>query len=215
VLVAIDKNRSRRRALSGFRAFRRCTENRLGAGRGGRYNFSAEGREHKLNSLFPERPGEKWQMPALVRSFVCFVAVASAATAQLSSTPNLVTVRGKVLTLAQALEARHLGLKPDPDPIAKQVVLLADDGTIIPLLSDDASRALFLDERLRNGRSEIKGRRFAGVPYLQVVSFKVERDGRFQTPEYYCGVCAISVRYPQACSCCQGPMELRMRPEGR
>ena len=58
------------------------------------------------------------------------------------------------------------------------MVLLAEDGTIIPLLSDDASRALFLDERLRNCRSEIQGRRFAGVPYLQVVSFKVERDGR-------------------------------------
>ena len=93
------------------------------------------------------------------------------------------------------------------------MVLLAEDGTIIPLLSDDASRALFLDERLRNCRSEIQGRRFAGVPYLQVVSFKVEREGRLRTPEYYCDVCAISVLYPQICPCCQGPMELRMRPE--
>jgi hypothetical protein len=151
-------------------------------------------------------------MLALVRSLLCFLA---AATAQLSSTPESVTVRGRVLTLAQALESRHLGLKADPEPTAKQVALVADDGAIIPLLADDASRALFLDERLRNGRTEIRGRRFAGIPYLQVVSFKVERDGRFQTPEYYCDVCAISVRYPQTCSCCQGPMELRMRPEGR
>ena len=154
-------------------------------------------------------------MPALGRSLVCLLALGSAATAQLSSTPESVTLRGKVLTLAQALESRQLGLKPDPGPIAKQVALLGEDGAITPLFADDASRALFLDERLRNCPCEIKGRRFAGVPYLQVVSFKVERDGRFETPEYYCDVCAISVRYPQTCPCCQGPMELRMRPESR
>ena len=34
-----------------------------------------------------------------------------------------------------------------------------------------------------------------------------------ERPEYYCDVCAISVLYPQICPCCQGPMELRMRPE--
>jgi hypothetical protein len=124
-----------------------------------------------------------------------------------------VVLRGKVLTLAEALTARDLGTRPDPDPISKQVALVADDQAIIPLLSDDASRALFLDERLRGCRAEIQGRRFAGIPYLQVVSFKVERDGRLQTPEYYCDVCAISVRYPQICPCCQGPMDLRMRPE--
>ncbi len=115
--------------------------------------------------------------------------------------------------MADALASRDLKIKPDAEPIAKQVVLVAEDGAIIPLLSDDASRAFFLDERLRNCRSEIQGRRFAGVPYLQVVSFKVERDGRLQTPEYYCDICAISVLYPQICPCCQGPMELRMRPD--
>jgi hypothetical protein len=118
-----------------------------------------------------------------------------------------------VLTLAEALASRDLKIKPDSGPIEKQVVLLAEDGAIIPLLSDDASRALFLDERLRNCRSEIQGRRYVGLPYLQVVSFKVEREGRLRTPEYYCEVCAINVLYPQICPCCQGPMELRMRPE--
>jgi hypothetical protein len=152
-------------------------------------------------------------MVALASSLNCLVAVCLAGVVPPSSTPELVTVRGKVLTLAEALASRDLKVKPDPEPIAKQVVLVADDGAIIPLLSEDASRALFLDERLRNCRSEIQGRRFGGVPYLQVVSFKVERDGRLRTPEYYCDVCAISVPYPQICPCCQGPMELRMRPD--
>jgi len=129
--------------------------------------------------------------------------------------PEAVTLRGKVMLLAAALESRGLGLKPDAEPIAKQVVLLATDGAISPLLSDEASRALFLDERLRNCPAEIEGRRFDKVPYLQVVAFKVERDGRLQTPEYFCDVCAISVRYPQICPCCQGPMELRMKPDRR
>jgi hypothetical protein len=162
-----------------------------------------------------QRPGEKRQMLALGPSLVCLLAVVSADPAPPSPTPESVTVRGKVLTLAEALQSRGLGLKPDAGPIVKQVVLLAEDGAIIPLLSDEASRALFLDERLRNCRGEIRGRRFGGVPYLQVVSFQVERDGRLQTPEYYCDVCAISVRFPETCPCCQGPMELRMKPDRR
>jgi hypothetical protein len=124
-------------------------------------------------------------------------------------------MRGKVKLLAAALESRGLGIKFDREPIAKQVVLEGADGAITPILSDEASRALFLDERLRDCPVEIEGRRFANVPYLQVVGFKVQRHGRWAAPEYYCEVCAISVRYPQICPCCQGTMELRMKPEGR
>ena len=81
------------------------------------------------------------------------------------------------------------------------------------VLDDPASRALFADERLRDRAVEIRGRRFEGLPYVQVTSFRVEQDGAWRTPEYYCDVCTISVRDPQPCPCCQGTMELRMRPE--
>jgi hypothetical protein len=145
--------------------------------------------------------------------FYCLLAVFLSVPVPPDSAPEPVVVRGKFLTLAEAMAARNLKIKPDPEPIAKQVVILAEDGTIFPLLSGDSSRALFLDERLRNCRGEIQGRRFAGVPFIEVVSFKVEREGRLQSPEYYCDVCAISVLYPQICPCCQGSMELRMRPE--
>jgi hypothetical protein len=127
--------------------------------------------------------------------------------------PETVLLRGKVVMLSAALKSCGVPVKPDPEPIAKQAVILGADGTITPLLSDEASRALFLDERLRNCPAEVRGRRYAGVPYLQVINFRIEREGRLETPEYYCGVCAISLRYPQECPCCQGPMELRMRPE--
>jgi hypothetical protein len=129
--------------------------------------------------------------------------------------PEAMTLRGKAMFLSAALESRGLSLKADSEPVARQVVLLAADGTITPLLSDDASRALFVDGRLRDRPLEIQGRRFAKLPYLQVVAFKVEQDGRLRIPEYFCEVCAISVRYPQTCPCCQGPMELRMKPADR
>lgn len=120
---------------------------------------------------------------------------------------------GKVVDLTTLLKAS--GLSFDAEPVARQVVLREHDGTISPLLSDEASRALFLDDRLRDRPVEVLARRRKGLPYLQLISFKVEEEGRMRTPEYYCDVCTISVRYPQICSCCQGPMVLRMRPEPR
>jgi hypothetical protein len=145
--------------------------------------------------------------------FLWFCSFMFAFAAPPSKTPETVTLRGKVLTLTDALKARGLALAPDPEPTAKQVVLMAEDGTITPLLSDETSRALFVDERLRNLKTQLVGRRYPGVPYLQVVTIQVEREGRLRTPEYFCDVCTISVGYPQICPCCQGPMEFRMKPD--
>jgi hypothetical protein len=124
-----------------------------------------------------------------------------------------VVLRGKIVTLTEALDAAKLGIHADAEPTAAQIVVVDDRGTITPLLSDPASRALFRDKRLRDRPAEVRGKRVAGSPYLQVVTFKIEQDGRLQTPEYYCNICTISVRFPQTCPCCQGPMELRMKPE--
>jgi hypothetical protein len=126
-----------------------------------------------------------------------------------------VTLRGKVVPLTAALKSLGLDVKPDAESLAHQVVLLGEDRSITPLFSDEASRALFLDPRLQGCRTEIRGLRFPGVPYLQISTFRIEHEGRLQTPEYYCDICAISVRSPQVCPCCQGPMELRMKPERR
>jgi hypothetical protein len=130
-------------------------------------------------------------------------------------TPETITVRGKVLLLSEAIKAQKLPIAPDAEPIAKQVVVLGKDGTTTPLLSDETSRALFLDARLRNRDAQIVGRRYSGLPYLQVVTIEVESEGRLRVPEYFCDVCTISVPYPQICPCCQGPMELRMKPDQR
>jgi hypothetical protein len=125
---------------------------------------------------------------------------------------DTVTLSGEAVLLTDVLKAS--GVVCDAEPVARQVVVREPDGTTTPLLSDEASRALFLDERLRNRPVRVQGRRFAGLPYLQVVLFRVAQDGEWHTPEYWCDVCAISVRYPQICPCCQGNMELRMQPGG-
>ena len=124
-----------------------------------------------------------------------------------------VTRTGKAQLLSAALA--EFGMKADPEPAGRQVVIRMDGGGIVPILSDEASRALFLDARLRDRKIAVQGRMFAGLPYFQVTSFKIEDAGEMRTPEYYCDVCTISVRYPQICPCCQGSMELRMKPEGR
>ena len=125
--------------------------------------------------------------------------------------PEAVTLRGQVVAMTEVLDA--FGVKADREPLAQQVALKQEDGSIVPLLPDEASRAFALDERLRHRPVELQARRFPGLPYVQVTAVKVEHEGRLRTPEYYCDVCTISVRYPQACPCCQGPMELRMKPE--
>ena len=124
--------------------------NMFGARRKGRYNTTSEAGD-EIQLLDSQWPGETWRMVA--SSLACLLTGVLAALAPPSS-PARASRSSAVnsLTLAEALTARDLAIKPDPEPIAKQVVLLAEDGTIIPLLSDDASRALFLDERLRNCR---------------------------------------------------------------
>ncbi len=155
------------------------------------------------------------RLSLLVGLMVLAGAVPSSSPPVATPKQETVTLRGKVVMLSDALNSSKLDVKPDAEPIAKQAVLLGDDGKITPLISDEASRALFLDDRLRNRPTEIRGRRYAGIPYLQVLIFKIEREGRLETPEYYCGVCAITLRYPQECPCCQGTMELRMKPDRR
>jgi hypothetical protein len=141
----------------------------------------------------------------------CVLAITGSSPGQSSPKWEEARLSGKVIVLSAALA--EMGLTFDAEPITKQVALVEADGTVIPLLSDEASRAFFLDERLRGRSAELRVRRFAKSPYAQVVSFQVREGGRLQTPEYYCEICTISVRYPQICPCCQGPMVLRMRPE--
>ncbi len=76
--------------------------------------------------------------------------------------PEQVTLSGTVVELTEALKS--IRLTADAGPIAGQVILRGRDGTIIPLLSDEASRALVQDQRLRNRPIEIRARRYPEIP---------------------------------------------------
>src|SRR5690349_17506803 len=102
----------------------------------------------------------------MIRMGAWFLGVVAAVAPEAPPPPESVTMAGQVIELAEALRAYDM--KVDPDPIARQVVLKGPGGEITPLLSDEASRALFADERLRHRRAVIRGRKFAGLPYLQV-----------------------------------------------
>ena len=130
--------------------------------------------------------------------------------AAVASASEPATLVGKATTLAEALRPSASAI--DAEPAQSQVVIVGEDGSIVPLIADEASRALFRDGRLRNRKVEIKGRREAGSPYVRVVTYKVEDGGVLRTPEYFCEICNIGVRSPQICPCCQGPMDLRMKP---
>lgn len=149
-------------------------------------------------------------MTTLIATCLLMLAPPTAAPADEAGAEE-VTLSGRVVELTAALKAR--GLTFDAGPIARQVVLQDKDNTLVPLLSNDASRALFEDERLRDRPAQLFVKRQSSVPYVQVLSFKIAFEGKLRTPEYYCEICTISVRYPQSCSCCQGPMVLRMKPE--
>lgn len=123
--------------------------------------------------------------------------------------PTQVTLTGTVILLEEHLKEQ--GIPADSEVAAQQAVLKADDGTITPLLSSVASRALVLDKRLRNRKAQIQGQMRPGFPYLEVVLFRVEEQGQFRIPEYWCDVCSISVRFPQICPCCQGEMTLQYK----
>jgi hypothetical protein len=126
--------------------------------------------------------------------------------------PETVTLRGEVVRLGEALGS--FGVPGAQGPIGEQVVLRGEGGAIEPLLYNVGSRAFFEDDRLRNRPAELVARRLEGLPYLQVVSARVEDEGgALRIPEYYCDICTISVRFDQPCPCCQAPMELRYKPE--
>jgi hypothetical protein len=131
---------------------------------------------------------------------------------QASRNRERVVLTGEVLLLTEALAS--LAIPADSDPIARQCVLRDQEGEIVPLLLDEASRALFTDSRLRRRPVRIEANRWTGLPYLQVLRFQVWEGDRYRTPEYWCDVCSISWLYdPDLCPCCQGPMVLRMKPD--
>lgn len=113
--------------------------------------------------------------------------------------------KGKVLPLAQAINA-----KVDDD--ANWLVLVADDGTIYPLVKDNGSRLFYKDKRLLNRPMRLTARQVPGSTILNVVQTHSFLKGQLHEVYYWCDICTIRGFQPGICDCCGDPMELRETP---
>lgn len=125
--------------------------------------------------------------------------------------PTNQTIPGKAVWLKDALDA--LKIKANPESLKNQIVWIGDDNIIRPVLDNEASRCLFLDEQLRNRHGEITIKTTPGLTHLVTTKLKIQHEGRMRIPEYYCDLCAIATPYPQVCPCCQVEVVFRYRPE--
>ena len=152
----------------------------------------------------------KWVIIFMALSWAMPAPGACAADESMATASEL-TLTGRVLLMPEILKLKEI--KADTAPLENQVALLADNGRVLPLLSDEGGRVFFLDNTMRNRPTRLKLKIPQGLPYAQVIGVEVMHEGRWRVPQYYCDVCTIAVRYPQICLCCQGPMEFRLKPE--
>lgn len=121
-------------------------------------------------------------------------------------------VSGKVLPLVAALKER--GIKSYAEELKGQVVLVTEEGELIPIVPDWRGRAFYQDERLRDRPVDLVVNRHKGVPWVQVLSiYTFDERGVRNITDYWCDVCAIPMYEIKDCECCQGPTRLRFRPQ--
>ena len=114
---------------------------------------------------------------------------------------------GQVKFLGPALRAR--GVKAY-DEMDKQVVLIAENGDLVPLVADWRGRAFYQDERLRDRKVQLVVRRRPDNPYAQVlIVYTFDEKGKRKYTDYWCDICSIPMYEIKECECCQGPIRLR------
>ena len=121
-------------------------------------------------------------------------------------------VSGKVVKLADALKAR--GIKSYVEEIKEQVVLVTEQGELVPIVPDWRGRAFYQDERLRDRPVDLVVNRRKGIPWVQVLSiYTFDDEGVRSITDYWCDICSIPMYEIKECECCQGPIRLRLRPQ--
>lgn len=123
-----------------------------------------------------------------------------------AQTPQEVQIRGRVVCLAEEMHKLY-----NADLPANHEHLYgfkAEDGTFYTLLRTNMSKALFVDERLREKELIIKGRTFPKTHILEAISLYSVHDGKVYELYYWCDTCAIRAVAPGNCECCQQPVKL-------
>lgn len=123
---------------------------------------------------------------------------------------RMVTLRGRVVCLAELLHDRHGALLPtNHDHLW---AFQAEDGRVYTLLRTHFSEAIWMDERIRARQLELKARLFPGAQAIEVQRIRSIQRGVVQDLYYYCDICHIQSVTPEQCACCQGPVELVEKP---
>ncbi len=116
---------------------------------------------------------------------------------------------GQVKFLGPALRNRGIKAYEEMD---KQVVLITDEGELVPLVADWRGRAFYQDERLRDRKVPLVVRRSPGISYRQVlIVYTIDKNGQRMYTDYWCDICSIPMYEIKDCECCQGPIRLRFQ----
>ena len=125
------------------------------------------------------------------------------------------TLKGRVVFLAEAIE-RRFGIKSVAEAKLRTLAMECRDGRLIPLVEDLRGRAFRIDPRLRAfDEVELLVQRHPLSPAAQVIRLYARRDGERVEVDYWCEICSIAMFELKACDCCQGDIELRLRPAPR
>ena len=169
----------------------------------------------KIHSRFPNRAS--WSL--LIAVLLMVIPVDGAAGPQPPPRQpikkfEVLTLRGRVVWLAEAMTRRH-GVKTVPEAAKRVLALETPDGKLFPLAEDIRGRGFRRDERLRKVDLELLVRRYRGAPVIQVIrAFELTKKGKFEL-DYWCEICSIAMFELKPCDCCQGEIELRRRIVGK
>jgi hypothetical protein len=117
---------------------------------------------------------------------------------------------GKVVPLADVLAKS--GVTLDVDAAPHWLALVADDGTVYPLIKDAGTRMFFQDPVLLNRPMRLTGRTLPKTRLVQVVNVHSYRQGKLHEVYYWCDICTIRGYENTKCGCCGAPMERREVP---
>lgn len=122
-----------------------------------------------------------------------------------------VSLRGRIVCLTEELDKRF-NVLPDCDKQHHVYSLKTGDGKTHPLLPTESAAAVWMDERFRKRDLQITARSFPNTNYIEVIKIQSWLNAKLHDLYYYCDICAITAFKPQACECCQEPVEFRETP---
>lgn len=137
--------------------------------------------------------------------------VTAEAQAPTAAAPEDIRVRGRVVCLTEELQRLHQ-VQPDCETRGHVYALKTTEGQYYPLLPTDSAAAVWLDARYRERELQVTARRFPQTSFIEVIKYQSWRDNKLYNLDYYCAVCNISTHKPEACVCCQDPVEFRELP---